>query len=181
MKVEREYVKVTIDEKGRKQQEDGHPWVYDNEIVNIDGKYENGDIVDVLSQKGKYLGSGFINDKSKITIRIISRNANDKFDEEFFERRIRYAWNYRKTVMGEDISCCRIIFGEADEFPGLTIDRFNDILVAQVLSLGIEKRKDIIFNLVYKILKEDGQNIVGIYERNDVEIRKLEGLEEYKG
>lgn len=181
MKVEREYVKVTIDEKGRKQQEDGHPWVYDNEIVNIDGKYENGDIVDVLSQKGKYLGSGFINDKSKITIRIISRNANDKFDEEFFERRIRYAWNYRKTVMGEDISCCRIIFGEADEFPGLTIDRFNNILVAQVLSLGIEKRKDIIFNLVYKILKEDGQNIVGIYERNDVEIRKLEGLEEYKG
>lgn len=181
MKVEREYVKVTIDEKGRKQQEDGHPWVYDNEIVNIDGKYENGDIVDVLSQKGKYLGSGFINDKSKITIRIISRNANDKFDEEFFERRIRYAWDYRKTVMGEDISCCRIIFGEADEFPGLTIDRFNDILVAQVLSLGIEKRKDIIFNLVYKILKEDGQNIVGIYERNDVEIRKLEGLEEYKG
>ncbi len=181
MKLEREYTKVIIDEKGRKQQENGHPWVYDNEVTNIEGNYENGDIVDVLSQKGKYLGSGFINNNSKIIVRIISRNANDKFDEAFFERRLRYAWDYRKTVMGEDIKCCRIIFGEADEFPGLTIDRFNDILVAQVLSLGIEKRKDIIFNLIYKILKENGENIVGLYERNDVEIRKLEGLEEYKG
>lgn len=181
MKLEREYIKVIIDEKGRKQQENGHPWVYDNEVVSIEGKYENGDIVDVLSQKGKYLGSGFINNNSKIIVRIISRNANDKFDEAFFERRLRYAWDYRKTVMGEDKKCCRIIFGEADEFPGLTIDRFNDILVAQVLSLGIEKRKDIIFNLIYKILKEDGEEIAGLYERNDVEIRKLEGLEEYKG
>lgn len=181
MKLERENTKVIIDEKGRKQQENGHPWVYDNEVTNIEGNYENGDIVDVLSQKGKYLGSGFINNNSKIIVRIISRNANDKFDEAFFERRLRYAWDYRKTVMGEDIKCCRIIFGEADEFPGLTIDRFNDILVAQVLSLGIEKRKDIIFNLIYKILKENGENIVGLYERNDVEIRKLEGLEEYKG
>jgi len=181
MKTDRKYTKVTIDEKGRKQQEEGHPWVYDNEVVRIDGDYENGDIVDVISQKGKYLGSGFINNNSKIIVRIISRNANDKFDEAFFERRLRYAWDYRKTVMGEDIKCCRIIFGEADEFPGLTIDRFNDILVAQVLSLGIEVRKDIIFNAIYKILVEDGEKISGLYERNDVEIRKLEGLEEYKG
>ncbi len=181
MKVERDYVKVIVDEKSRKQQEKNHPWVYDNEVIEITGKYENGDLVDVISQKGKYLGTGFINNNSKIIVRIISRNANDKFDEAFWERRLRYAWDYRKTVMQEDISCCRIIFGEADEFPGLTVDRFNDILVAQVLSLGIEKRKDVIFNLLYKILKEDGQNIVGLYERNDVEIRKLEGLEEYKG
>ena len=181
MKIERDYVKVIVDEKSRKQQEKNHPWVYDNEVIEITGKYENGDLVDVISQKGKYLGTGFINNNSKIIVRIISRNANDKFDEAFWERRLRYAWDYRKTVMQEDISCCRIIFGEADEFPGLTIDRFNDILVAQVLSLGIEKRKDVIFNLLYKILKEDGQNIVGLYERNDVEIRKLEGLEEYKG
>lgn len=181
MKSERKYIKVIIDDKGRKQQESGHPWVYDNEVIKIDGKYGNGDIVDVISQKGKYLGSGFINDNSKIMIRIISRNANDKFDEDFFERRIRYAWEYRKTVMGNDINCCRIIFGESDEFPGLTIDRFNDILVAQVLSLGIEKRKKTIFNLIYKILIEDGQDIIGLYERNDVEIRKLEGLDEYKG
>ena len=181
MKVERKYSKVIIDRKGTKQQEEMHPWVYDNEVVDIQGMYENGDIVDVLSEKGKYLGSGYINNNSKIMVRIISRNANDTFDEAFYERRLRYAWKYRKTVMGEDINCCRIIFGEADEFPGLTIDRFNDILVAQVLSLGIEKRKYVIFNLIYKILKEDNQNIVGIYERNDVQIRGLEGLEEYKG
>lgn len=181
MKVERIYAKVIIDKKGTQQQEQMHPWVYDNEIVQIQGEYENGDIVDVLSQKGKYLGSGYINDNSKIRVRIISRNANDTFDEAFYERRLMYAWNYRKTVMGQDIKCCRIIFGEADEFPGLTVDRFNDILVAQVLSLGIEKRKDIIFNLLYKILREDGQNIVGIYERNDVQIRVLEGMQEYKG
>lgn len=182
MKIERSYPKCIIDDKGKKQQEAMHPWVYDNEIISIDGKYENGDIVDVFSQKGKYLGSGFINDNSKIRIRIISRNANDKFDEAFFERRLRYAWDYRKTVMEEqDKKCCRIIFGEADEFPGLTIDRFNNILVAQVLSLGIDKRKNMIFNLLFKILKEDGEDIAGIYERNDVEIRKLEGLEEYKG
>ncbi len=181
MKKDREYTKVIVDEKARKQQEEGHPWVYDNEVVKIDGEYKNGDIVDVISQKGKYLGSGFINNNSKIMIRIISRNANDVFDEKFWERRIKYAWEYRKTVMQEDIKCCRIIFGEADEFPGLTIDRFNDILVAQVLSLGIELRKDIIFNLLYKILIEDNQEIKGIYERNDVQIRTLEGLEEYKG
>lgn len=181
MKVEREYTKIIIDKKGTRQQESFHPWVYDNEIVEVQGKYENGDIVDVLSEKGKYIGSGFINDNSKIRVRIISRNANDKFDEAFFERRLRYAWDYRKTVMQEDVKCCRIIFGEADEFPGLTIDRFNNILVAQVLSLGIEKRKEMIFNLIYKILREDGQDIIGLYERNDVEIRKLEGMEEYKG
>lgn len=182
MKIDRKYTKVIIDEKGRKQQEEGHPWVYDNEVVKIDGNYENGDIVDVISQKGKYLGSGFINNNSKIIVRIISRNANDTFDNDFFERRLKYAWEYRKTVMGpEDNKCCRIIFGEADEFPGLTIDRFNDILVAQVLSLGIEVRKDIIFNAIYKILLQDGEEISGLYERNDVEIRKLEGLEEYKG
>ncbi len=181
MKIERKYTKIIIDEKGRKQQESLHPWVYDNEIISVEGQYENGDIVDVLSEKGKYLGSGYINNNSKIRVRIISRNANDIFDEAFYERRLRYAWEYRKTVMGKDIKACRIIFGEADEFPGLTIDRFNDILVAQVLSLGIEKRKDIIFNLIYKILTEDGENIVGLYERNDVAIRKLEGMEEYKG
>lgn len=181
MKADRKYTKIIIDKKGARQQEKMHPWVYDNEIIEVQGKYENGDIVDVVNEKGKYLGSGYINDNSKIRVRIISRNFNDNFDGAFYERRLRYAWEYRKTVMGEDINCCRIIFGEADEFPGLTIDRFNDILVAQVLSLGIEKRKDIIFNLLYKILLEDGQNIAGIYERNDVQIRVLEGMEEYKG
>ena len=177
----RNYAKIIITDKGKKQVENGHPWVFEGEIINIDGNYINGDLVDVISEKNKYLGTGFINDNSKIRIRIISRNTNDKFDDEFWERRLRYAYEYRKTVMGNDITNCRIIFGEADQFPGLTIDRFNDILVAQSLSLGIDKIKDTIYNLIYKMLKEDNQNIVGIYERNDVSIRKLEGLEEYTG
>ncbi|XOQ48691.1 MAG: Ribosomal RNA large subunit methyltransferase I [Eubacteriales bacterium] len=117
----------------------------------------------------------------KSWIRLLSRNANDVFDEAFFERRLRYAWNYRKTVMGNDLSCCRIIFGEADQFPGLTVDRFNNILVTQTLSLGMEKLKPILFPLLYKILAEDGQAIDGVYERNDVTIRELEGMEQNKG
>ncbi len=177
----RNYTKVTITDKGKKQLDSGHPWVFEGEVINIDGNYTNGDLVDVISTKNTYLGTGFINDNSKIRVRIISRNANDKFDESFWERRLRYAYEYRKTVMGDDITNCRIIFGEADQLPGLTIDRFNDILVAQCLSLGIDRIKDTIYNLIYKILKEDNQNIVGLYERNDVSIRKLEGLEEYKG
>ena len=181
MKPIRNYTQVIITNKGKKHLETGHPWVFEGEVIEVKGDYINGDIVDVLSLDNKYLGSGFINSNSKIRVRIISTNANDIFDESFFERRLRYAYQYRKTVMGNDINNCRLIFGEADQLPGLTIDRFNDILVAQSLSLGIDKQKDIIYNLMYKILKEDNQNIIGLYERNDVAIRKLEGLEEYKG
>lgn len=143
--------------------------------------FENGELVDVVSQKGSYLGTGFANENSKIRVRLISRNANDKFDEAFFERRLRHAIDYRKTVMGDDFSNCRLIFGEADSFPGLTVDRFGDILVAQVLSLGIEKRKKMLFELLAKIFAQDNQPIRGIYERNDVAIRELEGMEQYKG
>jgi len=103
------------------------------------------------------------------------------FDEAFYERRLRHAWDYRKTVMGDDISCCRIIFGESDFFPGLTVDRFNNILVTQTLSLGMDKIKPILFPLLCKILKEDGQQIDGVYERNDVAIRELEGMDQNKG
>ena len=174
------YPKATITEKAERSLRGGHPWVYGEEITNINAPYQNGDIVDVYSKKDRYLGSGFINDKSKITIRIISTNANDRFDEVFFERRLRYALNYRKTVMGDDFACCRLIFGEADQFPGLTIDRFENILVAQVLSLGIELRKDIIFTKIVDILREMGETIDAIYERNDVAIREKEGLSQYK-
>lgn len=176
----RSYPKATITEKAERSLRGGHPWVYGEEIININTSYQNGDIVDVYSKKDRYLGSGFINDKSKITIRIISTNANDRFDEAFFERRLRYALNYRKTVMGDDFACCRLIFGEADQFPGLTIDRFENILVAQVLSLGIELRKDIIFTKIVDILREMGETIDAIYERNDVAIREKEGLTQYK-
>ena len=177
----REYVQIEISKKAESSLNEGHPWIYDGELKNIKGKPENGDLVDIVSFKGKYLGTGFYNDNSKIKIRVISRNANDKFDSAFFERRIKYAWDYRKTVMGNELNCCRVIFGEADTFPGLTVDKFSDILVTQTLSLGIEQRKDIIFPLLLKVLNDDGQDIKAVYERNDVGIRKLEGLEENKG
>jgi len=181
MKINRIYPKVVVTKKAERSIKSGHPWVYNTEITKKEGEYENGDLVDVISSSEKYLGTGFINDNSKINIRLISNNANDKFDKSFFERRLKYAWQYRKTVMSEDISCCRIIFGESDCFPGLTVDRFNDVLVTQTLCLGIEKIKSTLFDLLYKILKQDNQNINAIYERNDVAIRELEGMKQGKG
>ena len=177
----RGYTTVTITKKAEASVVGGHPWIFEGELTEIDGDLADGDLVDVLSHKGSYLGTEFYNSHSKIRIRIISTNSNDKFDEAFFERRLRYAWDYRKTVMGDDTDCCRVIFGEADTFPGLTVDKFHDILVTQTLSLGIEQRKDILFPLLYRILCEDGQKIRAIYERNDVAIRELEGMTQGKG
>lgn len=181
MKQKRGFALCTITQKGERTLTGGHPWVYDAEVVSLEGAYENGGLVDVVSGKGRYLGTGFISETSKIRVRLISRNANDIFDAAFWERRVRYAWEYRKTVMGEDTDCCRLIFGEADSFPGLTVDRFHDLLVTQTLSLGMERLKPVIFPLLYKVLTEDGQTIRGIYERNDVALRAHEGLEENKG
>ena len=178
----RNYAKFYITPNGERAARNGHPWVFGEEITKVEGSYNNGDLVDVVTNKGKYLGTGFVNDTSKIRARIISTNTNDKFDEAFWERRLRYALDYRLTVMGEqDFKCCRLIFGEADMFPGLTVDRFNDLLVTQTLSLGIEVRKEMIFSLLIKILQEMGENVRGLFERNDVKIRRLEGLEEGKG
>lgn len=177
----RKYAKFYVTPKGERAARNGHPWVFGEEITKVEGVYADGDLVDVVTPKGKYIGTGFVNDNSKIRVRIISTNTNDKFDEAFWERRLRYALEYRRTVMGEqDFQCCRLIFGEADQFPGLTVDRFNDLLVTQTLSLGIELRKEMLFNLLIKILQEMGQNIRGLFERNDVKIRLLEGMEEGK-
>ena len=181
MKTEREFPRVTVSDKGSKWVKTGHPWIYEGEIVSTDTDIPNGSIVDAISLKGKYLGSGFYSDKSRIRVRLLSANANDRFDEAFWRRRAEYAWNYRKTVMKDDISCCRIIFGEADGFPGLTVDRYADILVVQTLSFGMEKIKNILFPIILDVLRADGQNIRGIYERNDVRLRTLEGLAEFKG
>lgn len=181
MKTERNFPKAIITKKGENWVGGGHPWIYDAEVLSIEGEYENGSLIDAISEKGKYIGTGFISTESKIRIRLLSKNANDRFDRDFWKRRIKYAWDYRKTVMGDDIGCCRVIFGEADQFPGLTVDKFGDILVTQCLSVGIEKQKDVIFPLLYEVLTEDGEPVRGIYERNDVAIRKLEGMEENKG
>ena len=181
MKAERSYPKFIITAKGTRWVEQGHPWIYEDEVIREEGDCENGCLADAVSEKGKYLGTGFVSRHSKIRLRLLSRNANDRFDEAFWQRRIQYAWGYRKTVMGGDISCCRVIFGEADGFPGLTVDRFSDILVTQTLSVGMEKIKDVVFPLLVKVLRSDGQDIRGIYERNDVAIRELEGLPQNKG
>lgn len=181
MKVQRIFPKFIITAKGTRWVEQGHPWIYEAEVIRSEGSFENGCLVDAVSEKGKYLGTGFLSLSSKIRIRLISRNANDKFDEAFWRRRIGYAWDYRKTVMAGDLNCCRVIFGEADGFPGLTVDKFADILVAQTLSVGIEKLKPVLFPLIAEVLRADGHEISGIFERNDVKIRELEGLEQGKG
>ncbi len=180
MKVQRNFPKFTITAKGTRWVEQGHPWIYEAEVVRSEGDFENGCLVDAVSEKGKYLGTGFLSLNSKIRIRLISRNANDKFDEAFWRRRIGYAWDYRKTVMAGDLNCCRVIFGEADGFPGLTVDKFADILVTQTLSIGMEKLKPVLFPLIAEILRADGHEISGIFERNDVKIRELEGLAQGK-
>ena len=181
MKAERNFPRFIITAKGTKWVEQGHPWIYAAEVVRIEGDWENGGLADAVSEKGKYLGTGFISQERKIRLRLSSHNPNDRCDEAFWFRRIRYAWDYRKTVMGSDISCCRVIFGEADGFPGLTVDRFSEILVTQTLSVGMERIKGMLFPLLVKVLREDGQDIRGVFERNDVAIRKLEGMEENKG
>ena len=181
MKSQREFPRLVISPKGTRWVEQGHPWIYEAEVVSGGEDVENGALVDAVSEKGKYLGTGFLSRKSKIRVRLISRNANDRFDAAFWKRRIKYAWDYRKVVMGSDTGCCRVIFGEADGFPGLTVDRFSELLVVQTLSVGMERIKDTLFPLLAEVLREDGQDIRGIFERNDVAIRELEGLEQYKG
>lgn len=181
MKAQRDFPRVIVTAKGTRWVEGGHPWIYEAEVISCPEDAENGALVDAVSEKGKYLGTGFLSRKSKIRVRLVSRNANDRFDAAFWRRRIQYAWDYRKTVMGDDVSACRVIFGEADGFPGLTVDRFSNILVAQILSVGMERIKDELFAQLLAVLRADGQQIDGIFERNDVAIRELEGMEQYKG
>lgn len=177
----REYPRAEISRKAETSLIGGSTWVYDTEVKKIFGEIEDGNLIDVVNNRGRYMGTGYYNSHSKIRIRVISQNANDHFDYSFYERRVRYAWEYRKTVMRDDLNCCRVIFGEADGFPGLTVDKFDDILVTQTLSLGTERVKPLIFKALVKVLAENGFNIRGIFERNDVGIRRLEGMEENKG
>ena len=182
MKAQRPYPQITITSKGEAALVGGHPWVYEGEVTGLSGPVSDGQLVDVISRRGSWLGCGFFNSRSRIRVRVLSRNPNDRFDRAFWRRRIQYAWDYRKTVMGpEDSRCCRVIFGEADGFPGLTVDRFESVLVAQVLCLGMELIKEELFSLLLEVLRSDGQDVVGVYERNDVAIRDLEGMEQGKG
>lgn len=182
MKSERTYPVYKVNKHAEGLLVGGHPWVYENDILEAPGtEPENGTLVDVVSPKGAYLGTGFLSLQSKIRVRLISRNANDTFDTAFWRRRVEYAWAYRKTVLEPaDFSACRFIFGEADQFPGLTVDRFNNVLVTQTLSVGMERLKPVLFPLLAEVLRADGQTIDGIYERNDEALRAKEGLEQTK-
>lgn len=183
MKASRSYPVYTVNKKAEASLVGGHPWVYDNDITAAPEQTpENGSLADVVSQKGAYLGTGFVSLHSRIRVRLISRNANDTFDAAFWRRRVQYAWDYRKTVLEpDDLTACRVIFGEADQFPGLTVDRFGSVLVTQTLSVGMERLKPVLFPLLAEVLRADGQRIDGIYERNDAALRAKEGLEQGKG
>ena len=182
MKQQRPYPIVTITKKSQRSIEAGHPWVYAGEVLSCPETAENGAIVDILSEKGTWLGAGLLSLTSLIRVRLLSRNANDCFDESFWLRRFQYAWAYRKTVLEpQDLAACRVIFGESDGLPGLTVDRFNDVLVTQTLSYGMEQRKEQLLPLLVRALREDGQEIRGVYERNDEALREKEGLAQGKG
>jgi 23S rRNA (cytosine1962-C5)-methyltransferase len=179
--MERPYPIFKVTKKAELSLKNGHPWVYGDEVTGVTKEYRNGDIVDVRGPKDNYLGSGYVNDNSKIRVRVISDNANDRFDEDFYKRRVKYAVDYRRQVMGEDFSNCRLVFGEADRLPGLTVDRFGSVLVTQSLCLGTDMRKHILIPALVEYLRSLGEDIEAVYERNDVGIRALEGMEEYKG
>ncbi len=183
MKAERPYPAYTVTPKAEAAILKGHPWVYADEITAApDTAPENGAVVDVLNRKGRYLGSGLLSEASKIRVRLLSRNANDRFDEDFWRRRIEYAWAYRKAIYpAEDLQCCRVVFGEADSLPGVTVDRFGPILSVQILSYGMEKRKELLARLLVETLQADGEIIEGVFLRNDVALREKEGLSEGKG
>lgn len=153
---------------------EGHPWVFGNEIGDEEGSYEPGDIVDVFSSNGSFVGKGYINPASQIKVRLLTRNQQEEINEDFFLNRIQKAWEYRKTL--GYVENCRLIFGEADQMPALIIDKFNDYFVLQTLSLGMERWKDAIVKALNTIFKPKG-----VYERNDVPVRELEGMQQIKG
>ncbi len=184
--MERTYGKLAVSEKAEKSLRGGHPWVYGDEVTDIERPCANGELTDVYSGKGRWLGTGFYNDRSKLRVRILSDNPNDRFDEAFWTRRLRYALVYRQTVMGTDFSDpaagCRLVFGESDQLPGLTVDRFGDVLSAECLCYGMEVRKEFLYRTLVRLLREEfGVSVRALYERNDSPIRGLEGLPAGRG
>lgn len=167
-------IKVVLKRKITQRVANGHPWIFANEVQDVKGNVEGGETVSVESHDGKFIGYGYINPKSQIIVRLLSRNKNEVINEKFFHDRILKAWEYRKKLGYTEN--CRLIFGEADEMPQLIIDKFNDHFVLQTLSLGMDKWKPVIVKALEDIFKP-----VGIYERNDVPVRELEGLSQQKG
>lgn len=157
----------------------GGAWVFNNEIETITGRFHNGDLVIVHDFDGYPMGKGYINQNSKIRVRLLTRHVNQEIDESFFQMRLQNAWNYRKDTV--DTSSCRLVFGEADFLPGIVIDKYEDVLVMECLTLGMERYKEQLANLMKQILQKDGIHIRGVYERSDAKEREKEGLSRVKG
>lgn len=174
-------LKVTVSRQGEGFLAKGQTWMYRSNLLSSEGTEEDGGIADIVSEDGTYIATGFYSAVSHIAVRILTRRQGTAVDEAFFENRIRRAWEFRKTVEKSNLTNCRIIFGDADGLPGLTVDRYNDVLSVQILCAGMEKRKEMIYGLLLKTLRADGENVSGIYERFDVKGRLKEGLKLYKG
>ena len=171
---------VTLKKGEGRTLKQGGLWIYDNEIESIMGSFEDGDIVIVRDFDGYPMGRGFINRNSKLIVRMMTRDRDTLVDEAFIRMRVKNAWEYRKKVM-DDISSCRVIFGEADFLPGLVVDKFADVLVVESLALGIDRFKEMIVEILKELMEADGIHIRGVYERSDAKVRELEGMERYKG
>ena len=157
----------------------GGAWIYDNEIANVVGSFDDGDVVLVHDFDGYPMGKGYINRHSKIRVRMLTRHQEQEIDDAFWKMRLQAAWDYRKATV--DTSSCRIVFGEADFLPGLVIDKFSDVLVVESLALGIDRYKEHLVDLLKEILAADGISIRGVYERSDAKERLKEGMERVKG
>ena len=179
--MEGNYPVIRVSAQGQTFLDRGQMWLYRNNVIEMDDSLENGTPVDLIGEDGRYHGTGFLSKQSHITVRILTKNRGEELDREFFRKRIRFAWEYRKTAQRDNLDNCRLIFSEADMLGGLIADRYDDVIVTQVSSYGMEKNKDLIYEVLLEVLREDGQKVSGIYERNDIAIRKKEGLEMYKG
>ena len=171
---------IVVTKKQEKSLRAGSLWVYDDEILSQEGMIGNGAVVDVFSEKGTYLGSGLWSEVSRIRVRILGKNANEVYDDAFWMRRVRYAVDYRKQVMGDDFRACRLIHGEADGLPGVTVDRYENVLVSEIQSYGMEQRKGILYRTLMDLFAEDGTRVY-IYERNEGALRRKEGLVQEQG
>ncbi|WP_077598640.1 class I SAM-dependent rRNA methyltransferase [Olsenella urininfantis] len=196
MRQQRPHPQLIISRKAARSLRQGHPWVFEGEVLRMEPsptsgrEAQNGDAVDLLEENGSWQGLALLSMRSKIRARVISRNANDRADEAFWRRKLQWAWEHRKASMGgralpgcePDTNCCRMVFSEADGLPGLIVDRYENVLVAQVGTVGMERLRETIYPLLHELLLSDGQDIrPGVYERNDSPSRLKEGLEQYKG
>ena len=175
------YPTITISKEGETWLQKGQMWMYRNNLVQADENISDGCIVNIISTDGTYYGTGFYSPISHITCRILTKDESETIDQAFFEKRIRFAYDYRKTVEPNNLSNCRYVFGEADLLPGLVVDCYNDILVTQISNTGMEQHKQMIYDILLEVFKENDRIIQAIYERNDIKVREKEGLTTYKG